>query len=147
MIIFEHVLQLEGLNRESVWRELEWLLRNPKLVLAGCDESSVQDTEISDGGRWLKRTKRFGDLVIEDQVALIPDSRAEIHVAAGPTWPRSWQIIRLEEAADKVLLTFSYEQENPQPSENPVFDKLRNEAYRNKDQALVDLIRQRAAQH
>lgn len=130
MIIFEHVLQLEGLNRESVWRELEWLLRNPKLVLAGCDESSVQDTETSDGGRWLKRTKRFGDLVIEDQVALIPDSRAEIHVAAGPTWPRSWQIIRLEEAADKVLLTFSYEQENPQPSENPVFDKLRNEAYR-----------------
>ena len=68
MIIFEHVLQLEGLNRESVWRELEWLLRNPKLVLAGCDESSVQDTETSDGGRWLKRTKRFGDLVIEDQV-------------------------------------------------------------------------------
>ena len=50
MIIFEHVLQLEGLNRESVWRELEWLLRNPKLVLAGCDESSVQDTETSDGG-------------------------------------------------------------------------------------------------
>ena len=99
MIIFEHVLQLEGLNRESVWRELEWLLRNPKLVLAGCDESSVQDTETSDGGRWLKRTKRFGDLVIEDQVALIPDSRAEIHVAAGPTWPRSWQIIRLEEAS------------------------------------------------
>jgi len=104
-------------------------------------------SETSDGGRWLKRTKRFGDLVIEDQVALIPDSRAEIHVAAGPTWPRSWQIIRLEEAEGKVLLTFSYEQENPQPSENPVFDKLRNEAYRNKDQALVDLIRQRAAQH
>ena len=73
-----------------------------------------------------------------------PD-RVEIHVSESENWPRSWLTILLASEGDTVRLTFSYEQENPRPMENPAFEKLRNEAYRNKDETLVQLIRQRAA--
>ena len=145
MKVFEHGLAIAGMTREAVWKELELLLRHPQLVLAGCDEARVSEAAGPDGTLWLSRTNRFGDVEVEDRVLLQAPDRVEIHVSESENWPRSWLTILLASEGDTVRLTFSYEQENPRPMENPAFEKLRNEAYRNKDGTLVQLIRQRAA--
>lgn len=141
MKIFSHAIELPGRTRSEAWGALARLARTPELVVAGLEKSEVAEFADRDGVLWLKRTKDFGGgMRVEDSVCLIPETRLEIHVAAGENWPRSWEEIELEETPRGVKLSFSYGQEKPQQLDSPRYAELRNEAYRNKDRALADLV-------
>lgn len=140
MQIFSHSIELEGHGRSAAWEALQKVARHPEWVVAGCEKAVVSEISGPDGRRWLKRVKDFGGMAIEDSVCLEPEGHAEVHVAAGESWPRSWQEIDLEETAGGVRFTFAYSQEQVQELDNPRYAELRNEAYRNKDRALVDLV-------
>ena len=140
MQIFSHSIELPGLEREAAWEALLRIMHHPEWVVPSCEGSRVSESRASDGRRWLKREKNFGEMTIEDNVCLDPAGHVEIHVAAGPCWPRSWQEIDLEGTEGGVLFRFIYSQEKVQEFDNPRMAELRNEAYRSKDQEIVNLI-------
>ncbi len=142
MKVFEHTIAADGLTRLEIWGALERLMRHPELILVGCEHAVIRPLPEQDGLRWIERRSVFGDLEITDSVMFEDEKRVEIHVPAGPSWPRSWQTILLEDTDEGIVLRFTYEQETFTPAENPAFDELRFQAYRNKDETLMQLIRQ-----
>ncbi len=148
---FEHLVEINDLNdpmilvisRAQLWRGLVLRAEAPKLFVPYLDEAGISDsTEVS-----MRRSLRYGDLVIEDQVTLTHLEHVHYAVAAQKDIPDSSLRMSIEEPQpDALFVRFIYD-DGHTPEEdaaNELYNEYRRSAYHEADVDTVRLIREMA---
>ena len=152
---FEHLIQindplmplLDTLTREQLWRGLVMRAEEPTQFVLGLEVATIHSRRtVGDGGGEVElvRTLDFGSFRVDDRVRLLPQSRSEIHISAGPTWPASRMSIEIEEPQPELLfLRFLYESDETAGAGelDDVTTALRQQAYERADLDTVARIR------
>ena len=148
---FEHLIEIndltnpltEVITREQLWRGLVLRAESPKLFMDYIDEVSITDrTEVS-----MKRSLRYGDLIVEDQVSLVHLKHVHYDVAAQKDIPQSSLRMGIAEPEpDALFVRFVYDDGHSAEEDlaNEMYNEYRRSAYQEADIDTIRVIREMA---
>jgi hypothetical protein len=149
---FEHLIEIndplnpliDALSREQLWRGLVLHADNPKLFVPHLDDCTI--SERSESG--FARTRRFGQLVVEDKVLLTPQTEVRYEVHAQGDISASSLVISIEApSADTLFVRFRYDDGHDAATDeaNAMYDEFKKSAYVEADIDTIGLLRELAA--
>lgn len=149
---FEHLVQvndplqplLTEVSRQQLWRGLRRRAERPQEFVLGLEGATVDERAEEDGDVRLARTLDFGSFRVRDRVRLQADGLCVIDVEPAAGYPASRLTIRIEEPVPgSLFLRFTYEApaRPDEAGEDPVTDRLLEQAYRSADIDTVWRIR------
>lgn len=148
---FEHLIQIndplnpliDTISIEQLWRGLVLRAENPGMFVPHLDECTIGER----GSGSFARRLRYGDLVIDDVVHLIPLKEVRYEVPAQGEIAASSLVMKIEAPGDAVLLVrFCYDDgqgEHTDPA-NAMYDDFKRSAYQEADIDTVRILRQLA---
>lgn len=148
---FEHLIEINDLNnpltevitREQLWRGLVLRAEAPKLFVSYLDEASITDrSEVS-----MKRSLRYGDLIVQDEVSLVHLEHVHYDVAAQKDIPQSSLRMSIDEPSPGALFVrFAYDDGHSaeEDAANELYNEYRRSAYQEADIDTIRLIREMA---
>lgn len=145
---FEHLVEINDLSnpliplisRAQLWRGLVLRAEAPKLFVPYLDQAQI--AEHSETG--MRRSLRYGELVIEDQVSLVAMEYVHYAVAAQKDIPQSSLRMSIEEPqADALFVRFAYDDGHSaqEDAANELYNEYRRSAYHEADVETIRLIR------
>jgi hypothetical protein len=149
---FEHLIEIndplnpliDTLTREQVWRGLVLRADSPKLFVPHLDECIIDErTEAS-----FRRSLRYGQLVVVDQVLLTPMTEVRYNVAAQGEICASSLTMTIETPSEHTLyVRFRYDDGHDAATDaaNAMYDEFRKSAYQEADIDTIRLVRELAA--
>ena len=149
---FEHLIEIndplnpliDTLNAAQLWRGLVLRADSPKLFVPHLDESDIGPrTE-----QGFTRRLRYGELVIEDTVVLVPPYQLRVEVSAQGDISASSLTMTIESpSTDTLFVRFEYddEQSPAQDEANAMYDQFRKSAYEEADIDTIRVVRELAA--
>jgi hypothetical protein len=149
---FEHLIEIndplnpliDTITREQLWRGLVLHAESPGLFMPHLDECTI--TERSSGK--LHRRRRFGQLVVEDQVIMTPLQQVRYEVPAQGEISASSLTISIEAPSEPVLyVRFSYDDGHDAATDaaNEMYDEFKKSAYKEADIDAIRIVRELAA--
>lgn len=150
---FEHLIEIndplnpliDTLTREQVWRGLVLRADSPKLFIPHLDECTIDQR---DGGHF-RRSLRYGELVIVDQVRLTPLQAVRYDIAAQGEISASSLTMTIESPSEHMLyVRFKYDDGHDAATDaaNAMYDEFRKSAYREADIDTIRIVRELAAE-
>ena len=150
---FEHLIEIndplnpliDTLTREQVWRGLVLRADSPKLFIPHLDECTI---DRRDGGHF-RRSLRYGELVIVDQVRLTPLQAVRYDIAAQGEISASSLTMTIESPSEHTLyVRFKYDDGHDAATDaaNAMYDEFRKSAYREADIDTIRIVRELAAE-
>ena len=150
---FEHLIEIndplnpliDTLTLEQVWRGLVLRAESPKLFVPHLDECHISAR--SDAG--FARSLRYGELVINDKVVLVPQMQVRYEVAAQQDISKSSLVMTIEMPDEASLwVRFQYDDGHDAATDaaNAMYDELRRSAYKESDIDTVRVMRELAAE-
>ncbi|OFJ49012.1 hypothetical protein BA896_009000 [Janthinobacterium lividum] len=150
---FEHLIEIndplnpliDTLSLEQVWRGLVLRAESPKLFVPHLDECQI--SERSDDG--FARSLRYGELVINDTVQLLPQLQVRYTVPAQKDISASSLVMTVEMPDEASLwVRFQYDDGHDAATDaaNAMYDDLRRAAYKESDIDTVRIMRELAAE-
>ena len=148
---FNHLIEIndpmlplvEMLTRHQLWQGLVLRMTQPKLFVPYLDRCEIQP--LPQGG-W-RRTLEYGEVVICDEVTLLPERQIDVTVLPQNGMPASSLRMTIEAPhADTLFVRFAYADTDPVEAESAqaFYDKFRHSAYQEADIDTIRLIRQMA---
>lgn len=148
---FEHLIEINdplnplinALTVEQLWRGLVLRAESPKLFVPHLDECTLGERD--DAG--FSRRLRYGELVIEDRVALHPMRQVRYDVAPQKDIKASSLTMTIETpTADTLFVRFEYDDGNDQAADaaNAMYDEFRRSAYQESDIDTIRILRELA---
>lgn len=150
---FEHLLQIndplnpliDALTREQLWRGLVLHAESPKLFVAHLDECTI--SERSSAG--FRRSRRFGELCIDDRVALTPlrEVRYDVH-QQGDISASSLSVTIEAPSEHSLFVRFRYDDGHDAETDaaNAMYDEFKKSAYQEADIDTIRILREMAAE-
>lgn len=149
---FEHLIEIndplnpliDALSVEQVWRGLVLRAESPKLFVPHLDECTI--SEHSENG--FARSLRYGDLVINDKVVLVPQIQVRYEVAAQKDISASSLVMTIETPdANSLWVRFQYDDGHDAATDaaNAMYDDFRRSAYQESDIDTIRIVRELAA--
>jgi len=150
---FEHLIEindplnplLDTLTREQLWRGLVLRAEDPKRFIPHLDECTI--VERSPGS--FTRRLRYGELVIDDTVSLVPLQEVRFDVPAQGEIAQSRLTMAIEAPGDAMLLVrFTYDDGNPSAGDemSRMYEDFKKSAYQEADIDTVKIVRQLASE-
>jgi len=150
---FEHLIEIndplnpliDTLTVEQVWRGLVLRAESPKLFVPHLDECEI--SERTDSG--FSRRLRYGELVIEDKVVLLPQLQVRYAVAAQKDISASSLVMTIEMPDEHSLwVRFQYDDGHDAATDaaNAMYDDFRRSAYQESDIDTIRVLRELAAE-
>jgi hypothetical protein len=150
---FEHLIEVNNplnpladtLTREQLWRGLVLRAESPKMFVPHLDDCTI--SERASGS--FSRTLRYGDLVIQDHVVLVPMEEVRFEVPAQGEISASSLSMTIEAPTEGVLcVRFRYDDGNApsQDEANKMYDEFKKSAYEESDIDTIRMVRQLAEQ-
>ena len=150
---FEHLIEIndplnpliDTLSLEQVWRGLVLRAESPKLFVPHLDECQISER----GGSGFSRRLRYGELVIEDKVILVPQMQVRYEVAAQKDISASSLVMTIEMPDEASLwVRFQYDDGHDAATDaaNAMYDEFRRSAYQESDIDTVRILRELAAE-
>ena len=141
---FEHLIEindplnplLDTISREQLWRGL---------VLRAEDECTISERESGS----FRRSLRYGELVIDDRVVLIPLQEIRFEVPAQGDIAESLLVMAIEAPSEGVLwVRFTYDDGNPVARDDvgKMYEDFKRSAYQEADIDTIKILRQLAAE-
>ncbi|TFW09896.1 DUF1857 family protein [Oxalobacteraceae bacterium OM1] len=132
---------IDVLSREQLWNGLVLRAESPAEFIPWLDRcviSNRTDTAMS-------RVSQYGDVVVQDEVELIPLSRVIYRVPPQKDIPESSLTMTIEEPEPGILyLRFEYDDAGPEAGVDEMYNEFRRSAYEEADIDTVRVIRQMA---
>ena len=149
---FEHLIEIndpmnpliDSLTHEQVWRGLVLRAESPKLFVPHLDDCII--SERSENG--FARSLRYGELVINDTVVLVPQIQVRYEVAAQKDISASSLVMTIETPdANSLWVRFQYDDGNDAATDaaNAMYDDFRRSAYQESDIDTIRIVRELAA--
>lgn len=150
---FEHLIQINELHKESVpvitrdqlWKGLVLRAEAPELFMEHLDKCDIIDRSADT----LQRVLHYGDLIIEDQVTLLPLIHIHYQVPKQGEVPASHMRMTIEEPEEHSLFVrFEYDIQDgmADTEENKMYNEFRRSAYQQADMDTIRIIRERIEQ-
>ncbi|HEV7816897.1 MAG TPA: SRPBCC family protein [Janthinobacterium sp.] len=150
---FEHLIEIndplnpliDTLSHEQLWRGLVLAAESPQLFVPHLDECVIEERH-EDGFR---RRRRFGELVIEDRVVLLPQRQVRYVVPAQKDISASSLVMTIESPAPGSLwVRFEYDDGHDAATDaaNAMYDDFRRSAYQEADIDTIRVVRELAEQ-
>lgn len=150
---FEHLIEIndplnpliDTLSHEQLWRGLVLRAESPKLFVPHLDDCQI----VKDGDDGFKRSLRYGELVIEDTVQLVPQIQVRYLVAPQKDINASSLVMTIETPAEGSLwVRFQYDDGNDAATDaaNAMYDDFRRSAYQESDIDTIRVLRDLAEQ-
>ncbi|OYO31390.1 SRPBCC family protein [Janthinobacterium sp. PC23-8] len=150
---FEHLIEIndplnpliDTLTVEQVWRGLVLRAESPKLFVPHLDACDI--SERTDSG--FSRRLRYGELVIEDKVVLLPQLQVRYQVAAQKEISASSLVMTIEMPDEYSLwVRFQYDDGHDVATDaaNAMYDDFRRSAYQESDIDTIRVLRELAAE-
>jgi hypothetical protein len=150
---FEHLIEIndplnplvDALNPGQVWRGLVLAAEFPKLFVPHLDECQIEERK--DEG--FRRRRRFGELVIDDRVVLLPPGQIRYEVPAQKDISASSLVMTIEEPTPGALwVRFQYDDGHDEATDeaNAMYDDFRRSAYQASDIDMIRVLRELAGQ-
>lgn len=150
---FEHLIEIndplnpliDTLTLEQVWRGLVLRAESPKLFVPHLDECQI--SERSDAG--FARSLRYGELVINDKVVLVPQLQVRYEVPAQKDISASSLVMTIEMPDEASLwVRFQYDDGHDAETDaaNAMYDEFKRSAYKEADVDTIGMIRELATQ-
>lgn len=151
-MIFEHLIEIndplnpliDPLSREQLWRGLVLRAESPKLFVPHLDESTIDQR--TPGG--MRRTLRYGELVVIDHVTFTPLEQVRYEVPAQGEISKSSLVMSIETHGEPTLyVRFKYDDGHDAAADaaNAMYDEYRKSAYQEADIDTIRIVRQLAA--
>jgi len=148
---FEHLIEindplnplLDPLTHEQLWRGLVLAAESPKLFVPHLDECEVS----ARGERGFERRRRFGKLVIEDHVVLVPQHQVRFEVPAQGEISASTLVMTIEAPTpESLFVRFEYDDGHDAATDaaNAMYDDFRRSAYVASDIDTIGALRELA---
>lgn len=128
------------LTRSQLWRGLVMRATSPRIFVAWLDAADI----VVHGADRLARTLTYGEVVIRDQVTLIPEQSLCYDVPAQTDIPASRLVVRIEEPqAGALQVRFAYDDFLPPDDDHMAafYNQYRHAAYEEADRDTVEKIR------
>ncbi|MEO7495241.1 MAG: SRPBCC family protein [Massilia sp.] len=150
---FEHLIEIndplnpliDNLSREQLWRGLVLHADSPKLFVPHLDECTITERD----GAGFHRSRRFGKLVVEDQVILRPLQEIRYEVPAQGEINASSLSVTIEAPSeDTLFVRFRYDDGNDAAADaaNEMYNEFKKSAYQEADIDAIRILRELAAQ-
>ena len=150
---FEHLIEIndplnpliDPLSRAQLWRGLVLHAESPRLFVPHLDECQI--SERSDAG--FARSLRYGELVINDRVVLIPQLQVRYEVPAQQDISASSLVMTIEMPDEASLwVRFQYDDGHDAATDaaNAMYDEFKKSAYQEADIDVIRLLRELAAE-
>jgi hypothetical protein len=150
---FEHLIEIndplnpliDALDPGQVWRGLVLAAEFPKLFVPHLDDCQIEGRR-DDG---FQRSRRFGELVIEDRVVLLAPREIRYEVPAQKDISASSLVMTIEEPASGALwVRFQYDDGHDASTDaaNAMYDDFRRSAYQESDIDMIRVLRELAGQ-
>lgn len=148
---FEHLIEindplnplLDTLSHEQLWRGLVLAAESPKLFVPHLDECQI--VERSDNS--FTRRRRFGELVIDDRVVLLPRHQVRYEVPAQQDISASTLVMTIETPTpESLFVRFEYDDGHDAATDaaNAMYDDFRRSAYEANDIDTIGALRELA---
>ena len=150
---FEHLLQIndplnpliDTLTREQLWRGLVLHAASPKLFVPHLDDCTI--SERSSTG--FRRSRRFGELCIDDRVTLtaLKEVRYDVH-AQGDISASNLSVTIEAPSEHSLFVRFRYDDGHDAATDaaNAMYDEFKKSAYQEADIDTIRLLREMAAE-
>ncbi len=150
---FEHLIEIndplnpliDPLSHEQLWHGLVLRAESPKLFVPHLDECRIdQRSRIG-----FRRRLRYGQLVIEDRVVLLPQHQVRYEVAEQAGINASSLVMTIETpTADTLWVRFQYDDGHDLATDqaNAMYDDFRRSAYQESDIDTIRVLRELAEQ-
>lgn len=153
---FEHLIEINDLlnplmdtiTREQLWRGLVLRAEDPKLFVPHLDECTLGERSSGSGFSSFPRRLRYGELVIDDVVYLVPLQEVRFEVPAQGEIAQSLLTMRIETPAEgRLMVRFCYDDGNPSAGDETgkMYEDFKKSAYQEADIDTVKVVRQLAA--
>jgi hypothetical protein len=150
---FEHLIEIndplnpliDPLTREQLWRGLVLHAESPKLFVPHLDECTI--SERTDTG--FRRSRRFGELRIDDRVTLTPQTQIRYDVHAQGDISASSLTVTIEAPEEHILFVrFRYDDGHDAATDaaNAMYDEFKKSAYQEADIDVIRMLRDLAAE-
>jgi hypothetical protein len=150
---FEHLLEVndimnplaDTLTRDELWQGLVLRAESPKLFMPHLDDSTVSRRSATS----MRRSLRYGELVIEDTVTLVPGESLTFHIPAQGEILASSLVITIEESPDgQLFVRFVYDDGADAAADkaNEMYNDFKRSAYTEADIDTIRIIRRITAQ-
>ena len=150
---FEHLIEindplnplLDTISREQLWRGLVLRAEDPKRFVPHLDECTISERESGS----FRRSLRYGELVIDDRVVLIPLQEIRFEVPAQGDIAESLLVMAIEAPSEGVLwVRFTYDDGNPVARDDvgKMYEDFKRSAYQEADIDTIKILRQLAAE-
>jgi hypothetical protein len=148
---FEHLIEIndplnpliDAITREQLWRGLVLHADSPKLFVPHLDECTIRERESGS----FKRTRRFGELVIDDKVILTPLQEVRYEVHAQGDISASSLTVTIEAPSEQTLFVrFRYDDGHDAATDaaNAMYDEFKKSAYQEADIDAIRIVRELA---
>ena len=148
---FEHLIEIndplnpliDAITREQLWRGLVLHADSPKLFVPHLDECTIRERESGS----FKRSRRFGELVIDDKVILTPLQEVRYEVHAQGDISASSLTITIEAPSEQTLFVrFRYDDGHDAATDaaNAMYDEFKKSAYQEADIDAIRIVRELA---
>ncbi|MES2114666.1 MAG: SRPBCC family protein [Pseudomonadota bacterium] len=149
---FEHLIEIndplnpliDTLSADQLWRGLVLRAEAPKLFVPHLDDCVI----VERSEHMFRRRLRYGELVIEDQVLLMPMHQIRYDVAPQQDIAASSLTMTIERPEPDVLFVrFQYEDAHDAATDaaNAMYDEFRRSAYQESDIDTIRVLRDLAA--
>ncbi|MET3130391.1 hypothetical protein AAKU55_000644 [Oxalobacteraceae bacterium GrIS 1.11] len=150
---FEHLIEIndplnpliEPISQEQLWRGLVLRAESPKLFVPHLDDCQIEQRD--EAG--FRRRLRYGELVIEDRVRLLPLHQVRYEVAAQKDISPSSLVMTIEmPSPDTLWVRFQYDDGHDAATDaaNAMYDDFRRSAYQESDIDTIRILRELAEQ-
>ena len=150
---FEHLIEINDplnplidlLSHEQLWRGLVLRAESPKLFVPHLDECLIDERE----ERSFRRHLRYGELVIEDRVVLLPQHQVRYEVTAQKDISASSLVMTIEtHGTEHLWVRFQYDDGHDAATDaaNAMYDDFRRSAYQESDIDTIRVLRELAEQ-
>ncbi len=150
---FEHLIEIndplnpliDPLTREQLWRGLVLHAESPRLFVPHLDECTI--SERSETG--FARSRRFGELRIDDRVILTPMQQVRYDVHAQGDISASSLTVTIEAPEQHILFVrFRYDDGHDAATDaaNAMYDEFKKSAYQEADIDVIRMLRDLAAE-
>ena len=150
---FEHLIEIndplnpliDTLSEEQLWHGLVLRAEAPKLFVPHLDECQIAHRT----AHGFARTLRYGELVIEDRVVLLPQQQVRYEVAAQKDISPSSLTMTIETPTpDTLWVRFEYDDGHDAALDaaNAMYDDFRRSAYQESDIDTIRIVRELAGQ-
>lgn len=136
---------LDPLTREQLWRGLVLRAEAPALFMPHLDQCDI----VKRGVNSLSRALRYGQVVITDEVSLLPQQEVVYRVPAQGEIAASQLTMRIEEPQPEIFyVRFEYDDGTPDAagSMDAYYNEFRRSAYYEADIDTIRIIRELAAE-